>query len=299
MSTDVADTTEPSGLTSPFELPAAQTVDRAVAVRRIGLRDGLDHVGKALAQCLGVEVLDVPRKAEARIDRRRPAVQTFEGRGELHFQARLDTANQVGKRLDLLGRGVLAEDVLDDCAQVAEPHRDHVGIERDTVDGRRAPGPRVGCRTAARRHDARDEGSMSDQAETSAVGGAALASAEVGVVALDIVGVEPALELRMARVDPAVDDAERHPLAGRASGIGIVRLDLFQPVLVAELRVRGIRAPPLLFGPRRLRFGRTWRHGGHAPGPGATRHDEHQSDDQHSAIQRPAHSDRERFAPLR
>ena len=243
-------------------------VDGAFADRSALLSDRLDDIGKAAAQFLRTKILDVAGKAEAGVDRRHPVVELPERRCELRLKHGLDTKDQIGKLLDLLGRGVLGKDLLDDFVQAGEAHRDHLGIEGDAVDGgcasrgRQASGTAVGMHAPASGHDAGHERPVPEDAETGPVESRIVASAEVGLVALDVADLELPFELGMTRVYPAVDNTERDPFAGRAACVGIVRLDLAQPVLIAELGVRGILASTLFSG---RGVGGTW---GSRGGPG-------------------------------
>ena len=153
---------------------------------------------------------------------------------------------------DLLGRGVLrvlCHDLVDGLLQVARshPHRYDPGVESDAVNGRPACRVRVRSRLPCGGHDPRDQGSMSERTEARAVGADLVAGAEIRVVVPDVARFELAFELRVSGIDSAVEDPERHALAGRTAGVGVVRLDPGEPVLVAELLVPGVFPAPLLF----------------------------------------------------
>ena len=90
--------------------------------------------------------------------------------------------------------------------------------------------------------------SMSQRADTRAVEADLVAGGEIGVVVPDIARVELTFELGVIGIDTAVDDPERHSLTGHTAGVGVVRLDAGEPMLVAELLVPGIFPASLLFG---------------------------------------------------
>ena len=213
-------------------------------------------LGKVFPQLLRAEVLDVAGKTEAAVDCRHPAVQPGEGDPgvplELPLELRLDIEDPRLELRDLLGRGVLRvlrHDLVDELLQVARshPHRYDPGVESDPVN--RGPASRVRVRNRLPRggHDPRDQRPMSQRTEARAVGADLVAGAEVGVVVPDVARFELAFELGVTGIDSAVDDPERHALAGRAAGVGVVRLDPGEPMLVAEFLVPGIFPASSLF----------------------------------------------------
>ena len=171
---------------------------------------------------------------------------------DLPLELRFDIEDPRLELLDLLGRGVLRvlrHDLVDDLLQVARshPHRHDLGVEGDPVYGRPACRARVRNRLPCGGHDPRDERSMSQPADARAVGGDLVAGAEIGVVAPDVARFELAFELGVTGIDSAVDDPERHALAGCTAGVGVVRLDPGEPILAAEFLVPGVFLASLLF----------------------------------------------------
>ena len=231
-------------------------VDRALASCDVRLRHRRDDVGKAFPQLLRIEVLDVAENAEAAVDRRHPAVQADEGDPgvplELPLELRFDIEDPRLELRDLLGRGVLRvlrNDLVDDLLQVARshPHRYDSGVESDPMNGRPARRALVRNRLPRGGHDPRDQRSMSERTEARAVGADLVAGAEIGVVVPGVARFELAFEPGVIGIDPAVDNPEGHTLAGRAAGVGVVRFDSSEPMLVAEFFVAGVFPAPLLF----------------------------------------------------
>ena len=236
-------------------IAACPHVDRAFAGLGTCLRHRLDDVGKVFPQLLRAELLDVAGKTDAAVDGRHPAVQPDEGDPdvplEFSLNCRLGFDDPRLELFDLLGRGilrVLRHDLVDDFLQVARshPHGYDPGVERDPVHGRPACRGRVRGLLPCRGHDPRDERSMSERAGARAVGADRVAGADIGVVVPDVARFELAFELGVVGIDSGVDDPERHALAGRTAGVGVVRLDRGEPVLVAEFLVAGVVLAPLL-----------------------------------------------------